>query len=402
MRYEFIISLVMILPTLGVLFYNKVDFRWSVTIFLITIYGPTYALILIGSYGFNLTLLVCALIIFIWLHKIDRRFIVFFFVLLFMIVLNFYLWDFGFKSLFKGILSLFIGLSGAIVGYNMVLSERIKYLKILGLIFSILAITTIVVRYFYAVDLRDAGLPLIIVSFAFSLALSSKYLASSFLFSYLFSTMTRAIQVSIFYSLFANFKLLRKRIGLLLTFSLFSLFIIIISYIFYIRTFAYAQIDDSINLTMITRISAIQSELQTFLQSPLIGQGAFYYNSTWTDLTQNQILGIDGIYDYIAYNHIGYTSTLAQLGIIGFILLIIIPFQIWRKFKPLSFEDRLISQTFILYLISFFISGSPIRTDFADQFYYYFLIGYMLASNKKFILNKLKAKLNLSKYYLND
>ena len=64
----------------------------------------------------------------------------------------------------------------------MVLTERTKYLKILAIIFSILAIITTVVRYFYAVDLRDAGLPLIIVAFAFSLALSSKYLASSLFF----------------------------------------------------------------------------------------------------------------------------------------------------------------------------------------------------------------------------
>ena len=59
MRYEFIISLIMILPTIGVLYFNKVDFKWSLTIFLITIYGPTYALIVIGSYGFNLSLTVC-------------------------------------------------------------------------------------------------------------------------------------------------------------------------------------------------------------------------------------------------------------------------------------------------------------------------------------------------------
>ena len=64
------------------------------------------------------------------------------------------MWDFGFKSFFKGMLSLFIGLIGAIVGYNMVLTERTKYLKILAIIFSILAIITTVVRYFYAVDLR--------------------------------------------------------------------------------------------------------------------------------------------------------------------------------------------------------------------------------------------------------
>ena len=75
---------------------------------------------------------------------------------------------FGFKF-FKGMLS-FIGLIGAIVGYNMVLTERTN-IKILAIIFSILAIITTVVRYFYAVDLRDAGLPLIIVAFAFSLAL---------------------------------------------------------------------------------------------------------------------------------------------------------------------------------------------------------------------------------------
>ena len=76
MRYEFIISLIMILPTIGVLYFNKVDFKWSLTIFLITIYGPTYALIVIGSYGFNLSLTV---IILVWLSKIDRRFILFFF-----------------------------------------------------------------------------------------------------------------------------------------------------------------------------------------------------------------------------------------------------------------------------------------------------------------------------------
>ena len=110
--------------------------------------------------------------------------------------------------------------------------------------------------------------------------------------------MTRAIQVSIFYSLLANFKSLRKRIGLFSTLFIFSLFIIIISYIFYVRTFDYIKIDDSINLTMITRIAAIESEIESFLQSPIIGQGAFFYNSTWVDLTQNQILGIDGIYDY--------------------------------------------------------------------------------------------------------
>ena len=159
-----------------------------------------------------------------------------------------------------------------------------------------------------------------------------------------------------------------------------------IVFIIYSRTFYSIGADYSagiIDATFLTRLNALSSEITSFIENPLIGKGLFFYDADWKEQQFGVLAGILGDEEYVAYNHIGYTSVLAQSGIVGFFLLLLLPFLAWKKFIPKSLEDKIISQTFILYLIIFLISGSPIRTDFPDQFFYYFVIGYMVASNKK-------------------
>ena len=394
MRFEFLITIIWFLFSFIYLILNKnIDFKWGVTILLITCYGPSYALLSFGPPpSITFSMAACFLIIFLWSRKINYKIFLFLSAILLISTISFLIFKSGMLAYFKGILSILIGYSGAIVGYKISIYNK-KIFYSISIIYCFLAITVLVVRHYFAPfnDLRDAGLPLITISFAVLLLVKGKYFKSLSIFSYLFLILSRSVQITLFYSLISNLKSFQKKYGLVFI-SFFSIVsTIIIFNIIYNRTFSDAATDYStgIDATFLTRLNAINNEIDAFKQSPIIGKGLFFYDTEWKDLTSLIQEGSSNIsdLDYVAYNHIGYTSILAQIGIIGFYLIIILPFFIWKKFKPRNFEERIISQTFIMYLIIFLMSGSPIRTDFPDQFYYYLLIGYMFASNSKILTN---------------
>lgn len=388
MRFEFIILIIWLTTTLSILFLKKIDLKWKASIFLCSCYGPVYALVSIGTPPIlNLSLISAIFILIFWIRRVPLKFLLAFILILLISTYNYVFFDYGFVPFFKGILSLLIGFSGLILGYKLVIKKNKKLLYIFAVIYFLLAVNVLVIRNFFAPfnDLRDAGLPLIVVSFSVYLLIKGYYFKSTSILSYLFLILSRSVQISVLYSLISNFKPIRGKYGRLFiwTFSFLSIFIIFS--IIYERTFNSIGADYSsgfINATFLSRLNAMSYEFNTFLDSPIIGKGLFFYDADFKAQQLNILGGLFSDSDYLAYNHMGYTSLLAQLGIAGFLMLIIIPFSIWKKFKSKCLEDKIISQTFILYLIIFAISGSPIRTDFPDQFYYYFLIGYMIACNK--------------------
>ena len=147
---------------------------------------------------------------------------------------------------------------------------------------------------------------------------------------------------------------------------------------------------ESVDNSSLTRMNAVLVETKDFSESILFGKGAFYYYSEWKqmifDVRESQLSNND----YVAYNHIGVISSLAQVGIIGTTLLILIPLVLIIRHK--SIGNNLLERTIIvggiIFLISFLISGSPIRTDFQDAFWYYFVVGYLLNYHSKKELNK--------------
>ena len=173
---------------------------------------------------------------------------------------------------------------------------------------------------------------------------------------------------------------------------LFILLIIGISFIFLSRASSASNPDPNATnqeqyeevaaaLTLTTRLNGLLTEWEDFKSSPIVGNGIGYYMDDFDEMFSK---GLDTISDadYIAYNHIGVISVLAQGGILLFVMLIIIPFHIIFRIrkKIFSSQDYLLFACFCLYVgyfILFFISGSPIRKDYSDGILFYFIIGYI-------------------------
>ena len=134
-------------------------------------------------------------------------------------------------------------------------------------------------------------------------------------------------------------------------------------------------------------------ELNEFRESPIFGNGFFYYMKDFKQMTEANNLATS-YFSYAAFNHIGIISTLSQSGIIGFFTIIIFPLYLCLNFKCQSEEDKLIKEIYFLHFITFFISGSPIVTDFPIAFFYYLTVGYMYnICCKQKSIPKLKLKL---------
>ena len=137
--------------------------------------------------------------------------------------ISFLIFKSGMLAYFKGILSILIGYSGAIVGYKISIYNK-KIFYSIYIIYCFLAITVLVVRHYFAPfnDLRDAGLPLITISFAVLLLVKGKYFKSLSIFSYLFLILSRIC--SNYIILFINFKseIFSKKIWLSIYFFFFN------------------------------------------------------------------------------------------------------------------------------------------------------------------------------------
>ena len=165
---------------------------------------------------------------------------------------------------------------------------------------------------------------------------------------------------------------------------------------FYLRTSFQTNIDELtlIGENTLTRQMGIYLEINKFLESPIFGNGFFYYMDQFYEMLGNA-RALTSQFAYAAFNHIGIISTLDQGGIIGFLTIIIFPCYLFLNFTCMTNEDKLIKEIFLLYFISFFISGSPIVNDFPLGFFYYLTVGYMYTLFKR---QKRIFKFNLKSY----
>ena len=262
------------------------------------------------------------------------------------------------------------------------------------ILMTITAGLVILVRYFSVGHVRDAGFSLFLVPVSIYALLGRRKLliVSGYIgFFYLLTIQSRTTYISILVSLFYMWPYIRERYGLKQLLLPLLVVITIIGSITMQRTFSdNDSFQESVDNSSLTRMNAVLVETKDFSESILFGKGAFYYYSEWKqmifDVRESQLSNND----YVAYNHIGVISSLAQVGIIGTTLLILIPLVLIIRHK--SIGNNLLERTIIvggiIFLISFLISGSPIRTDFQDAFWYYFVVGYLLNYHSKKELNK--------------
>jgi hypothetical protein len=253
------------------------------------------------------------------------------------------------------------------------------------------------------VDMRDVGfglLPMLVIFLVLQQKSKLKVFFKVLIpFAYLLISLTRSYLLDlILVIVYARKRLVR---GIFFKPMFFIMLTIGISFIFLSRASSVSNPDPNANnqaqyeevaatLTLTTRLNGLLTEWEDFKSSPLLGNGIGYYMSAFDEMFDQ---GLDTISDsdYIAYNHIGIVSVLAQGGILLFVLLIIVPFQIIFKNrkKIFSSSDYLLFAClclFVGYFILFFVSGSPVRRDYSDGILFYFILGYIFcfhSDNKK-------------------
>lgn len=356
-----------------------------------TIYQPLYSLLSVGY--INLSFVVSSSLIFFMRNKILNMHIVLVSILLSLSGINYLYGNIDLTELMKSILFLTILFSGLIAGNYLANKKSSKiFFSCLAISYSILSLMSLVMKYFFydlieiygLGRLRDNGynpsvlIPLIFY-LIFSIKLYKKYTLFGFLYLLVISSRTSIIQTFV---LVVKYSKKIKESNLLLV--IFTILSLIICFIFFQRTFLIEKIDQLsfIGSSTLTRQMAVFMEINKFSESPLIGQGFFYYSDQFLEMWENTLMRTSE-FSYAAFNHIGIISTLAQGGIIGFLILIIFPFYIFLNFTWESFEDRLIKEIYFLNFISFFISGSPIVLDFHLSFFYYLTVGYMYSICKR-------------------
>lgn len=387
-RFEFYLIPIWFVISLFILKkFDEISLNYKLAIFLVSGYGPLYPLLSLGISPFvvNLSLFAAFIVLYLTGFKYFN-----FYPLLFcfcgVIILLPIVFDQNILlSLPKAFLIFIISISG--LNFGVKVSRDINSKSIimaLAMIYCLESISTILIRYFYAADLRDAGYPLLLVSFAlYLLCIDYKYRIVGLLgLMYIIIIQTRSAQLILLISIFMGTPYLRKAYGAQKLLIAKVLIISIIVIILISRTFYDSQLDQNVNgfaASFQTRENAIQYEWNKFLESPFWGNGIFYFDTLWRELLEEVLTG-NGDDNYAAFNHVGIVSTLAQIGIFGFILVIMFPIIIYQNFKPLSHEDFWIKVALLSYFVSFLISGSPLRTDFPDQFFYMFCIGYCFNS----------------------
>lgn len=143
-----------------------------------------------------------------------------------------------------------------------------------------------------------------------------------------------------------------------------------------------AEADFAQKLSLVSRINGAVNEWDTFKASPIIGKGIAYYEKAYREKKAAEKKGVTSI-DSVAYNHVGIISVAAQGGIALFILVIGVPLYLIIKLRPVmaGAKDKIFVACFLIlvcYVITFFVSGSPVRKDYNDALLYYFVIGYLM------------------------
>ena len=242
------------------------------------------------------------------------------------------------------------------------------------------------------VDMRDVGFGMLPIFLTFLILLNGPpikaFINLIIPFAYLLLSLTRSYLLDLVLVLFYARRRLIK--GVFFKPLIYSLVAMAIVLIFISRASSSSNPVDEYNqeqyeeiaqaLTLTTRLNGLIYEWNDFINSPLYGNGIAYYEESFEAFKEE---GLDTISDadYIAYNHVGVISVLAQGGIILFFLTLAVPFYIFFKERKKIFvdEDKIMFAClclFIGYFILFFVSGSPIRKDYTDAILYYFTIGY--------------------------
>ena len=387
MEFEFTIAITHSIVFIIYALKKSMKFKTALLFLLFTQYGPIYALLKFTSLiSFNL---VASLIII--LLTINKRsnfnykiVILFVFIPLITHTIGSLMFGFDLFSFSKGVLSLCIIYSAILAARYFISMGVLEFFRTISISYTMLAIIVVITRFFYEESLRDAGIPLIMVGFFVWAVIEKRYFAITLLGTYLATIQTRSVLLLIVFMLFFYRKELFKSYGrltsVILSLPVFGYIVLVI----YERTFLE---DLDVLSGSITRLNAIKYEIDIFLNYPIFGAGMFYYDSFWKELLSDQLALISGVEEYIAFNHIGYISLVAQSGIIGLITFIILPIRWLLKSKKYFGLDKLIKGILIIYLLSFFMSGSPIRTDFPDMFYYFFIV---FLFHNRYLKKKLK------------
>lgn len=209
----------------------------------------------------------------------------------------------------------------------------------------------------------------------------TKFTHKFFSMLYLFMSQTRSFAVAFFLSFFFKARTIQKKIVIILIFT--PILASILIYRFINSANLGGDPNDLFDLS--TRFSGMIQEYSDFLEKPLFGNSVYYYR----DIFKSHILEISElkVVEYIAYNHNLITGTLAQLGILGLMLLFIFPIL-----KIISLRGTIFNNFAAIFLISFYlmsmISGSAVKLDF-DIVIFFFSVFHIISStkNKKGHLN---------------
>lgn len=389
MRFEYLIGLAHLIIWSLYAVRNRLSFIEWIVVLLITMYGPLYAQLKLGL--FNLSFAAAILLIILTTFKSNK------FPRYFLYVLPFFLVQIGLfvheqislTSFLKGILSLILAFSALLTGRLFARSNLERWLFLLTVSTAIVAVFTVLFRFMMAETMRDAGISFFILTMVLFALIKKRLSYAALLVGYLLAIQTRSLLLILGLIVFLARGILFRAYGKI-SFTIVVLLLIIFSgRIIYQRSVVSSS--DEIELsTMVTRINAIKKEYSDFLSSPWIGKGLYYYQEEWTELQNDQISGKSGVEEYIAFNHVGILSTAAQTGLMGLVGLILLPYMLYLKTseKVNNLNVFIIRLGLLSFLASFLASGSPLRTDFLDMFYFYFLISILYELNLKSTLSK--------------
>lgn len=398
MRWEYLTLFISVF----FLFYSNTKTRLGLISRLLAIslamYGPLYSLVNIKIFSFplSLSLLVSIFTISQSIKYLKRTHLTFFCLLSFCCFASSFLFA-DLPASLRTLQYLICSLSALSFGsyvYASPKGEQILFYSSFVTVFSLLP--TLAIKYLFrdiadfetTFTIRDAGYGTSAIAatlYYFTRTRSMFSLISSTSFFLLIQT--RSILFLFYASLVAFFARYPRKITPILALYFFTsisaAIAIVLGRSFGISgsTASAASITDSI-----TRLNALTSELDTFINHPLLGRGPFYYFDSFLlsqDLTQTF-----GDNLYVAFNHLGMLSTLSQLGVLGFSLIIIYPLCLLirmcthSQFSTISLANHLsVFPLFVfpVYLLSFFISGTPVSTDFQASFFYFFNISLIMS-----------------------
>jgi hypothetical protein len=404
--YVLIAQLLVVLPLASQIY----GWRFALSSIAISIYGPAASLVKLSLgpaiFPFGSFIALIGIIILILASPINKRLFIYLLFIFFMALISSFLGS-GVSGIIKAAHFLLYAIFGILLGNyisrftsnektiftnSLFFSASFSFLILIFLRFEGVYISNTLV------DMRDVGFGMLPIFLIFLLLQKEPSIRNMLKliapFIYLLLSLTRSYLLDLVLVVIYT----RKRLfgGRRSFFKpiFYGLLIIGVSIIFLSRASSssnpvadnnqeqYEEIAEVLALT--TRLNGLLEEWEDFSNKPLFGNGIAYYEEEFESFKERGLATITDA-EYIAYNHVGVISVLAQGGIILFILTIFIPFYTFFKNRKILFSsnDKILFSCFCLFLayfILFFVSGSPIRKDYTDAVLYYLIIGYTFNS----------------------